>query len=133
MDILGFLNVNVVSVMPFGCSFSLTYVDQMKIMTILPFIFTIFIYLLYAIHVKYIKRSNQRQMEGANNKDVQTMSNMKMDIQHTKDRYFVAFLVMTYLVLPTVCTIIFKTFLCENIDPNNLDDLDDWFLIADYR
>ena len=49
-----------------------------------------------------------------------------------KLKYLNYFFYLTYLVLPSVSTIIFQTFVCTNIDPNNEDDdLEDRFLTVD--
>ena len=42
------------------------------------------------------------------------------------------FLVVSFAILPSVTTIIFQMFPCENIDPNNQDSMSDYYLIADY-
>ena len=49
-----------------------------------------------------------------------------------KFRYYSWFFFLTYLILPSVATTIFGMFPCKNVDPYGEDNLDDYFLIADY-
>ena len=46
-------------------------------------------------------------------------------------RFVYAFLLVSFAILPSVTTTIFAMFACENIDPNNEDNLPDYYLIAD--
>ena len=62
-----------------------------------------------------------------------TSLNSEQLLDMLTSRYLNIFLVGTYLILPSVATMVFQTFLCEDIDPSNSDDLDDVYMRVDYR
>jgi hypothetical protein len=51
-----------------------------------------------------------------------------------KDKYLFYFFFLTYLILPSVTTCLFRMYICTNIDPNHEDlDENDYYLDADVR
>lgn len=49
-----------------------------------------------------------------------------------QSRYFSVFLLFTYLSLPGITSIIFRTFPCTNVDPDNVLDHYNYYMRADY-
>ena len=67
------------------------------------------------------------------NQIIHTEDDANMTWKKLKVQYFSMFLFLTYLVLPSTTTTIFRIFLTQNLDPDNqYTDDGDYYLTADY-
>ena len=122
---LAFVNLDFVSVLAVQCSSNYTFIDKLIIRTLLPIGVTALLFVAFLLHAVYVglklkQNPHRKYREGRDKFD------------SIKDKYLNYFFYLTYLVLPSVSTLIFQTFLCTNIDPNNEDCSDtDRYLTAD--
>ena len=90
----GIVNVNVISLMPVGCLLSSNFHTTLLAYTLLPTIIGLAMVASYHL------------MKKSDNQDVILLSN----------KVFASFLLLTFLILPTVSTQIFSTFACTTFD-----------------
>ena len=117
LQVFSVLNLDFVSILPFSCSYNIDFVDTLMVTTLAPIIFGAC--LAIGFYVQYsIQKNNQMKSP--------------LELKKTLMRRFVyTFLLASFVILPSVTTTIFAMFPCENIDPNNEDNLPDYYLIAD--
>jgi hypothetical protein len=114
-------NLNVISVVPFACTNHYTFIDKLVASTLFPLALTLLLALLWLLEAGW-----QATRSSWNDSRVQ------QQLDALKDQYLTYFFFLTYLVLPSVSTTIFQTFLCTNVDPRGEDnDASDSYLIAD--
>jgi hypothetical protein len=109
------LLLTLIGLFPVGCLVPLTFIDDMVMHTLLPIGISFAILFLFLI-VSYPKRTNESEYNAC------------------KDKYMNYFFYLTYLVLPSVTTTIFQTFICTNINPLDEPDYNnepDYYLTAD--
>jgi hypothetical protein len=97
--IFSFLSFNYATIIPFGCSIGYDYVDILLATTIGPIVLVALIYIAYEVDCCL-------QSEGRE----------KGHRAKIWTRYYQYFLYLTYLVLPSVTTVIFRMFPCQNVD-----------------
>ena len=95
---LSFVNLSALTLGSPQCYTTFDYVDRIMLTTISPLIIITVLFLVFFLHV-LIRRKHWRSVIG---------------------RYISVFLFITYLVLPSVSTVIFGAFACDNIDPDNV-------------
>jgi hypothetical protein len=114
-------NLNVIAVVPFSCTNHYTYIDKLVASTLFPVALTLLLALLWLLEAGW-----QATRSSWNDSRVQ------QQLDALRDQYLTYFFFLTYLVLPSVSTTIFQTFLCTNVDPRGEDnDAYDSYLIAD--
>ena len=115
MSALDFMNIDLGSALPWKCVNDVDYIDFMVVMTLLPIGISFLIFFTYTIEFRFLHfRSLPKDSVG--------------------NKYLLAFLWLTYLVLPYVTTTIFAMFICTNIDPDDEDnDLSDTYLNVDMQ
>jgi hypothetical protein len=121
--IINALYFDITALLPIGCAYSeYTFAHKLMLWTLLPFVVTLIIVIMAVAEYKYKTRNHAF---GTHDKDIFTK---------VKDKYLFYFFFLTYLILPSVTTCLFRMYICTNIDPNN-EDLDeyDYFLDADVR
>lgn len=119
-------NFSLSQIIPLSCLFDGDYVDALLVVTLSPIFFTLFIVIVAFLEF-FIRK---RYMIGAHATHVLKVQSLYKEL---KFRYISFFLIVSFMVLPSIATTIFKIFPCQNIDPNNDDDLPGtYFLIADY-
>ena len=125
LRIFSFVNLDFVSLLPLQCSTNYTFIDELLISTLLPIGLALGMVVSFLVHAMYVA---VRLTEDPHRKF--TAGRDKYDA--IKDQYLNYFFYLTYLVLPSVSTLIFQTFLCTNIDPENENPSEDnLFLTAD--
>lgn len=123
-SIFSILNWNLMFDFGNNCMYeTLNYIDTLVITTTLPIIVACFLYLARFIHIKYY------MSKSSNTIDKTSITNHLVSIRNT---YFFIFLLFTYLILPNITVTIFRTFSCDNIDPDNVDNGDNYYMRADY-
>jgi hypothetical protein len=115
-NVVNLLNLNFSSLFQFGCAGRYTYFDTVLFTTLSPVAVAVFFLLLLFCEFGY------RTLIMKSHKSLETLA----------EKYLVALFYLSYFILPSVTTTVFKLFLCTNIDPNQEDPSnDDYFLTAD--
>ena len=123
LRVFSVFNLNVISVVPFSCQRPYTFIDKLVFTTLFPVALAILLMLLFVGEGMWNVRNTSLK-----NPDATT----RAKIEELKNQYLTYFFFLTYLVLPSVSTTIFQTFLCTDVDPRNEDsDKYDSYLIAD--
>ncbi len=118
---------NVSALIPFGCQYSnYNFIDFMILWTTLPMII---VFLLFIVCIVEYKRKIKKL------KHENDMYERELIYDEVKNKYLFYFFFFTYLILPSVTTVLFRMFICTNIDPNQENKDDDYndFLVADVR
>lgn len=127
-----FTNLNL-PVFGIGCSRKIDFVDKLALVTLVPIILAgaiIFCYLVNYIMYKIEHANDSTYRKYVN--DAALHKNYKRNTEKIRNRYVNIFLYLTYIVLPSVTTYIFKMFVCTDIDPNDeFPGEDHLFLLAD--
>jgi hypothetical protein len=121
LKVFSVFNFNIVNTVPFSCSGNYTYLDMLVLKTLFPIALTIVLFLVGAADAAWQTGS------------LHITDPARIPIlSAVRDQYLTYFFFLTYLVLPSVATDIFQTFLCTNVDPRGEDnDAYDSYLIAD--
>lgn len=119
-SVLRIFNLDITRSALVSCSSGASYdaIGRLLTSTIYPVVFVFFIFLMQSIHVWFRERLS--------------MQHRALDSSHIKSNYFAAFLVFTYLILPSTTVTIFQVFSCEDVDPDDAADGEDRFMMADY-
>jgi hypothetical protein len=122
--IINALYFDISALFPVGCAFSTyTFIEKMILWTLLPFVVTLIIFIMAVAEYKYKTRNNALRTH--DDEDIFT---------EVKDKYLFYFFFLTYLILPSVTTTLFRMYICTNIDPNHEDHNEyDYYLDADVR
>ena len=118
---------NISVLFPFGCQYSkYNFIDTMILWTTLPMIFIVLLFLVSI--VEYRRKITKLKHEN-------DTYERELIYDEVKNKYLFSFFFITYLILPSVTTVLFRMFICTNIDPNqeNKDDDYDKYLVADVR
>jgi hypothetical protein len=123
--IISALYFDISALFPIGCAYSTyTYQKKMILWTLLPFVVTLIIAIMAVAEYKYKTRYNS----------LRTHDDEEDIFTKVKDKYLFYFFFLTYLILPSVTTSLFRMFICTNIDPNHDDNNQhDSYLDADVR
>lgn len=98
-----------------SCSTAYDYYDVLVVSTLFPICASCVLWLVYLLHVYVVQPSVE---------EARVL---------TKSNYFYVFLFFTYLVFPGVSTVIFRSFSCDNVDPDDADSVEDnHYLRSDY-
>ena len=135
LKVFAVFNMNLASALPLGCSASFDFMATLLFTTLAPIGVSLVLLLLFSVQV----RSARRRYDKKKKKNALSLSEEKrneQDYRHEherlKDKYLNYFFYMTYLVLTSVTTTIFATFICTNVDPDSEDSASsDSFLTAD--
>jgi hypothetical protein len=111
--IFSWFNVNLKNI-GVECYFHGDYVDYLIVTTVIPFLFVAFLFVSYKCQQIY-----------------QTYTFNSTPTLHVS--YVKVALLVSYFILPGICTLIFRTFTCINLDPDNVVSGDDVYMRADYR
>jgi hypothetical protein len=114
-NVVNLLNLNFSSLFQFGCAGRYTYFDTVLFTTLSPVAVAVVFVLLLFSEFGY-----------------RTLMKSRKPLETLAEKYLVALFYLSYFILPSVTTTVFKLFLCTNIDPNQEDPgNDDYFLTAD--
>ena len=102
---------------------SFDFVDKLLMDTIYPAVVMVLFVVVYHIHV-YVKLGKEASGDSSPAAKTKTAT--------IRAKYVEFFLFFTYLILPSLVVTIFETFSCHHIDPDGVDDGDDYYLRADY-
>ena len=102
MSALDFMNIDLGNALPWNCAHNMDYIDFLIFTTLLPVFLTVLIVLVYFMELQW-RKFQSLHSEG------------------TESKYLLAFLWLTYLILPFVTTTLFSMFLCTNVDPADED------------
>ncbi len=119
-----FLNLNITSFVPLTCiGESMNFIQKLLVATLGPIALAICLGLAFGVEYLRLKIRSNRYAESL------------LELYHSfESRYLNYFFYLTYLVLPSVSTLIFQLFVCKNVDPDDEDtDTYDSFLVADVR
>lgn len=108
------LGISVSSLVTCSTNSHFDAIDNLVFSTVYPVVFVAVLWLVQKAHT-LIQRG----------KDAETLT-----LIHS--RYFSVFLVFTYLILPFISVIIFHTFSCQHVDPDDVEAGDDSYLATDY-
>ena len=117
---------NIISIMPFSCVSPTDYVDTLMFSTLWPLMFGALLFIIFVGHFLWERRTVLK----SNDKKKIGLLMYRLSAR-LRVKYFTLFLLLTYFILPSVTTSIFAMFPCINVDPDAVDDLDDYYLIAD--
>lgn len=122
---LNVVNLNFANVLSLQCTTNYTYIDKLIVITLMPIGLTLLlfvVFLIQVVHVSVTMMQNPHRKHGE----------MTAQKNRIKNKYLNYFFYLTYLVLPSVTTHIFQTFLCTNIDPlHETTDENNSYLTAD--
>jgi hypothetical protein len=119
-------NFSLSQIIPISCIYTSDYVDTLVVVTLSPILFTFFLVIIAVLEF-FIRK---QYMVGAHATHVLKVQSLYKELRF---RYFSFLLVITFMVLPSITTTIFKIFPCENLDPNNDDEMShNYYLVADY-
>ena len=126
------LNLNLSAIFPVGCLFPrINFIRRLLWTTIAPFAILIIIFFAMCIEYIYLKckkpDDDTSTTSSKEEQDAEKEKPMKMIYRYVNVIFY-----LTYLVLPSVTTMIFRLFICKNVDPNKEDgDRYDTYLAAD--
>ena len=120
------LNFSLIKILPLSCSYKFDFVDKLLISTLAPMFVCAAFFASLAGQIFFSRLKILRSNSENKNQEIENES------RRLKFQYFNLFLIMSFLILPSVTTTIFQMFPCQNIDPMNEDDLPNTYLVADY-
>jgi predicted outer membrane repeat protein len=118
---------NISALFPLACQYSkYNFIDFMILWATLPMILIFLLFIVCA--VEYKRKVKKLKYEN-------DIYEREIIYNEVKNKYLFYFFFLTYLILPSVTTVLFRMFICTNVDPNheNLDDDYDNYLVADVR
>ena len=120
-------NLNITSIFPLGCGEKFTFMDSLLWTTMFPILVAGLLFIGFIIEYLY-----HRRMIQANKYRKKGEKAAKFNA--TKEKYLNYWFYLTYIILPSVATTIFRTFICTDVDPNHEDSGgSDYYLVADMR
>lgn len=99
------------------CLWRMDYVDELMVQTLLPFCIAAAVGISYVFHM-HIHRCNTSTAH----------SHASDRWAYLKSLYSQVFLTLTYLLVPTTVTSIFRMFPCQNVDPDEDSEGADWYM-----
>jgi hypothetical protein len=105
---LRFVNVNISTLFPINCAAQYSFIDQLVIATITPL--TVAVVLVVMFLAEYVIERRRIQSNRSRQK-----GDKRRAFDRIKDSYLNYLFYLSYLVLPSVTTMIFQTFLCTNV------------------
>ncbi|KAJ1440874.1 hypothetical protein B484DRAFT_427284 [Ochromonadaceae sp. CCMP2298] len=118
LRLISVVNLDLGSSVPVGCSQSYSYIDQMVACTLFPIALT------GAMWFAYLLEHYGTLLCAPHTPPTQ--------LTQLVNKYIHYFFFLTYLVLPSVTTIIFQMFMCTDVDPSSEDSAPyDLYLTAD--
>lgn len=99
------------------CHYAVDYVDYLLIVTVTPLAAAASLYLVYGIHSLLLERKD----------DSVDPVPLQLEAQ-----YMWMFLCGSYLILPIVSIVIMQVFSCDNVDPDDVHEGDNYYMRADY-
>ena len=106
-SIMAFLNLDILQIFPLQCVQPFRYIENMISGTISPVGVVVALFLMYLVQRIHIMTKEPNR--------IKRRDKMKKLLV----RYFTLFVAFTYMILPGISMKIFKTFECQDIDPNN--------------
>jgi hypothetical protein len=119
-NVFQFFNFSIPSILPLSCMFRHDFISTLMLVTLMPFFITGFLIIAFVLNFALQKAYVKTKF---------ALHQLRVRLQY---RCFSLWLLMTYLILPSITTTIFQIFLCENVDPASEDSSDNLYLIADY-
>ena len=119
-EALGWMNLNLMDHLGISCSLSFDHFDVLRTATLLPALLTLLLLLGYLINRMLIMRRGRRRNFEVNKALVANLG-----------QYFSFFLLLSYLVLPGVSIIVFRSFTCVDVDPDKVTAENTRYLRAD--
>lgn len=118
LSVFGILNLSLSHSSLTGCSNGdWDYIDHLLIDTLFPIALLAILAMAYCLHMLYIWYS---------------VDDCDKKIGGIRSRYLMIAVGFTYVTLPAISTSIFRTFPCQNVDPDNTVDGDNWYMRSDY-
>jgi hypothetical protein len=124
-DTFSFFHLNLWNAIPLGCSMHISFIDKLILVTLAPIALISIFWMAFVIEFLYQTSATTPSHKKKSKEDVKKIYN------ELKDRYTNLLFYLSYVILPSVTSTIFETFLCENIDPYDEDGGADYYLQAD--
>jgi hypothetical protein len=121
-------NFDLFQQMGLSCYSTYDYFDYLQATTLVPIAVIAAILAVQELHVWSLTR--------VKSDDFHVNLEVSRHVESIRSSYFWFVLLVTYLILPSVSTAIFRTFSCQNIDPDDAsgsaDSSDNYYMRADY-
>lgn len=125
VDSFNFLNLSLAAAFPVSCSSRYTFIDQLVLTTLAPLAIILLLVITFFIEYAYHRRAIQKKRDRKRGEKASKFNEVK-------DRYWNYVFYLTYIIMPSVTTTIFATFICTSIDPDDESaEGDDLYLVAD--
>ena len=106
-NLLSFLNFDIFQIIPLQCLQPFAYIEGMISSTLMPAVASALLFVLYMVQRIHIMAVEPNRV-------------IRRDkLKKLFSRYFTLFISFTYMILPSTCMKILKTFECQDIDPLN--------------
>jgi hypothetical protein len=93
-------------------------IDALLVDTISPLLIVLLLWIMSVVHVWFVSSAAGQSREKT--------------IRSLRSKYFVAVRIFTYLILPGRSAQIFSVFSCKNVDPDEVNEGDDSYMVVDY-
>ena len=103
------------------CWFHAPAIDDLLVSTAYPIAVVVCLWLVQMIYVWIREKSRVTKKDKS-----------PTDSSGVKSNYFMAFLVFTFLILPSTTVTIVEVFSCKDVDPDDAADGDDRYMMVDY-
>ena len=122
---LNIFNLSLTSIFPLGCDTKFNFMDTLLWTTLSPILVAGLLFVAFLVEYTYHRRQIQANK-------YRKKGEKAAKFNATKEKYLNYWFYLTYMILPSVTTTIFRTFICTNIDPNHEDNSgSDYYLVAD--
>jgi hypothetical protein len=128
VDGFRFLNLSLTAAFPVTCSRRITFIDELIMTTCAPLAIVLILVIAMVVECAY----HEYLITGSPHR--KTTSDVATKCLEVKGRYLNYVFYLSYLVMPSVTTTIFATFICTSIDPDGEtggSDGDERYLAAD--
>ena len=136
LDGLNFIQLDFMRIMPLSCVLNIDYVNNLIFITMAPIILLIVVGLAFLLQLFVVKRELRRSICHEDDSESRDAAVFKLASQiheealRIRRRFIYIFLLLTYLILPTVTTTIFRMFPCQNVDPSDEGGTSNYYLIV---
>ena len=115
MAAFSIIGLNVAEDSGMTCLWRMDYVDELIVQTLLPFCIATIVGVSYMLHTNIHSYYS-------------STASYPERLAYLKSLYSQVFLTLTYLLVPSTVTSIFRMFPCQNVDPDDDADGADWYM-----
>jgi len=135
LSLHSWINLSFLKLLPFKCFYnSSDYIDEMIIVTLTPIIGTFLLFVSYRVRCSLMTHFGADNMlslcyrwykgEQQSTHTLTSQSSegelLRRSLRTLGSRYFSLFLILSFVVLPGVSTVLADLMLCQNVDPDNV-------------